>query len=181
MPRGARSKRVPHQSPNSVGTGHSPRSVTGQPLSPLQPARKGNKKKAVAENAIAIDSLHSKIETMSALLSQVVGSIHQPHMDAEDDGAEIQAADTVPLADLHYNPFRGRHRSDIDNFDSQTRARQRYRSASCWNSAPAPLSRLHRNARDLSYSRPHADPLAVGSTIRPRRHLPTTIQELDES
>ena len=175
MPRGSRLNRAAHQSPvRTQDAAHSP--APRPPVSP-HPTRQGNKKRTVAENAIAIDSLHSKIETMSALLSQVVGTLQPNHVPQEDS-----VASQSPSAHPDFSA-RTRHRSDFDGIDSHVRSRSRFKSASCVSTAePLTDTRGRHPRRPMPYAREtHLDPLSTNSALPPRRHLPATLQELDES
>ena len=173
MPRGTRR----HQ-PLAMPVSPAPLQAA-DPASPAPP-RRTNKKRTVAENAIAIDSLHSKIETMSALLTQVVGAAQAPKYDHEESFmSQSPTRDTQPRGmRATGHPQRSRHRSDTLN--SELPPRQRFNSAShLASSTQWPASRLH--ASHGSYRDSPVDPLGDRTTGLSRRQLPSTLQELDES
>ena len=176
MPRGAR--RATQQPPASADRLASP-TVTSQAQPTLIQTARAGKKKTVAENAIAINSLHTKIENMSVLLTQVIGQLRQPQPD-HDDSIVSQVSHHVSHQDRYAtdSPLRSRHRSDIDNNDSVPLFRQHYKSASHLLHAP---TRRHQGHRP-PYARVPVDPISD----RPappalHRHRPSSLQELDES
>ena len=174
MRRGGRSRRGAQQPPTDHGA-DSPDSPAAQPAASPPPARQAGRKRTVAENALAIDSLHSKLETMSALLTQVVGHVQQSSSNQEESfTSQSPAGDTFHP---DYLP-RARHRSEFVNVDNGVPSRQRFKSASYLPTAPTCPDFPTQSRRALPYAREmHGDPRAD----RGRRQPPSTLQELDES
>ena len=184
MPRGTRSKRVPQRSPSRSPQTHlaasqaSPAPAPGTSAanrlaSPTAP--RPTKKRTVADNAIAIDSINTKLETMSSLLCQVVGSLKPAQADDNrldrDSGEDIDGflgSDAQP---------RARHRSDAIPTDTYSNSRHRFKSASYSATGTGARPHTYSTTRAAPYSR-QFDPLAAHPT---RRQAPTTLQELDES
>ena len=172
MPRGARARRVAQQPP-STAAGDTP--VSPGHHSPPPPTRQTGKKRTVAENALAIDSLHSKLESMSVLLTQVAG--HMQHTQARQDESLAQRSPAPDAIQPEYG-LRTRHRSDIPNTDNTPYFRQRYKSASHLAAPATCPDFFQQTTRDYPHTRemplhPPAD--------RNRRLPPSTLQELDES
>ena len=168
MPRGSRSTRQAQPPPQSP------------PVSPAPAPRPQTKKRTVADNARAIDSITSKLDTMSSLLSQVVGSIHpQPETraPAADPGHPEPVEDGLPT------PLRSRHRSDFPYNDFYTQPRARHNSVNSLTATGfGPDARRDVSRRRAPYTRAHvADPLGARSTRPPRREMPTTLHDLDDT
>ena len=173
MPRGKRA---------GLAAQPAPPPVTSDAESP-PPPRRQPKKRTVAENAMAIDTIHSKIETMSSLLTQVVGQLQRPdsavdHVapDTEIDQASACRYPQVPLLS------RTRHRSDLPNTDFIHHSRSRHYSVSSSSALPEGNPRPHSTRRRPPYEKVRPlDPLAARSTHPPRRDAPTTLHDLNES
>ena len=134
----------------------------------------------MAENSKAIDSIHSKLETMSSLLTQVVGRF-QPPLPTEPL-YDTEAEDIAHEGPSRATPTRSRHRSDFILSDTYHNSRHRHNSIhSCNTSGRAPdMSRMPRRAAPYTRA-PALDPLGSRSTHPPRREMPTSLHDLDES
>ena len=169
MPRGTR--RTAQPAPTS------PPDATPAPSSPPRATRLPGKKRTVADNAVAIDSLHGKLETMSALLNQVIGHV-QP---SQPEHAASPAPYSYPASPyLAEPPARARHRSDAVYNDSISQSRQRYKSSSY--PAAGTGRPIHESGHDITYGReaPY-DPASARMAPPSRRRLPSALQDLDES
>ena len=174
MPRGSRSARVAQPDPPKPSS-----SGEGAPASPA--SRPQPKKRTVAENARAIDSLHSKFDTMSSLLTQVAGRCLPP-----PDHEDIGDFETDHMEDIaHHQPAgpRLRHRSDFVNNDMYFPTRSRHNTMNSTTSIGThSASRRHTTTRRNPYSKAQPlDPLGARSNRPPRRDLPTTLHDLDDS
>ena len=147
----------------------------GQPASP-RPTRQAGKKRTVADNALAIDSLHSKLESMSAMLTQVAGHVQQAQ--AIQDDSITQQLSTADIFQPMYTP-RARHRSDAPHIDNNAHIRQRFKSTSHLASA-ANCPDLPPQPGHLHHPYPREAPCEARPS-RSHRHPPATLQELDES
>ena len=172
MPRGQRSARLTQPDPSL--------SPVSPPAPQLSAGRTQPKKRTVADNAKAIDVISTQLETMSSLLSQVVGQLRPPAdvVDAQDIDSDY-VAERVPRTSAG---SRTRHRSDFPLNDSLFQPRARHNSVvSSASSARQPDTRCF-TPRGVPYTRPQmVDPLGVVSTRPSRRDMPTTLQDLDGS
>ena len=174
MPRGTRSARPAQPAP-------SPLSPQTSPVAPHTAPRPQSKKRTVAENAKAIDTIYTKLDTMSSLLFQVVGQLNIPSSPpAASDSDTDHVVESAPSRSTY---TRTTHRSDFAHIDSQSLSCQRHNSVNSSHASGSGLPHAHQAHRLWTpYSRtPAPDPLSVRATHPPRRDLPATLQELVES
>ena len=149
-----------------------------RPHSPQRPQRK----RTVAENSKAIGSIETQLSSMSNILSQVVERLDTaiPSAPVVSDHVDSLTEDLPPHSSrMRPTPTRYRHRSDAEHFSHPYNSRQRHNSvySSTSNRHHLQLPRgVGGRAREQ-----HLDPLSSNSDQPPRRHLPTTIQNLDDS